>query len=52
MKQNHSFDFGHKYSYVKLNFKVGLLLALFDLRPPSLVNLTFYVMPRAQGKMR
>ena len=43
MKQNHSFDFGHMYSYVKLNFKVGLFLAFFDLRPPSFVNLTFYV---------
>ena len=52
MKQNHSFDFGHMYSYVKLNFKVGLLLAFFDLRPPSFVNLTFYFMARAQGKMR
>ena len=29
MKQNHSFDFGHMYSYVKLNFKVGFFLAFF-----------------------
>ena len=38
---------GHMYSYVKLNFKVGLFLAFFDLRPPSFVNLTFYFMARA-----
>ena len=46
MRQNHYFDFGHMYSYVKLNFKMGLFLAFFDLRPPSFVNLTFYVMGR------
>ena len=43
---------GHLYSYVKLNFKVGLFLAFIDLRPPSFVNLTFYIMARAQGKTR
>ena len=43
---------GHMYSHVKLNFKEGLFLVFFDLRPPSLVNLTFYIMARAQGKMR
>ena len=52
MKQNHLFDFGHMYSYEKMNFKVGLFSAFFDLRPSTLVNLTFYVMARAQGKMR
>ena len=36
---------GHMYSYVKLYFTVDLFWAFFYLRPPSVVNLTFFCMP-------
>ena len=42
---------GHMYSYVKLNFKVGLFSCNFYLRPSSVVFLAYYIFPFLQGKM-
>ena len=48
--EKYFFDFGHMYSYVKLNFRVGFFLAFFDLSPSSAVFLAFYIYPFLHGK--
>ena len=39
------------YSYVKLNFRVGLFSCIFYLRPSSAVFSAFHIYPILQGKI-
>ena len=48
--EKYFFDFGHMYSYVKLNFRVDLFSCIFYSRPSSAVFLVFYIYPILQGK--